>query len=50
MARRTRYKFGPPWQKEYLKHNPPSFLAEDFDARSALYILLVLTLPDETNL
>ncbi|KAL6714824.1 hypothetical protein ACLMJK_007084 [Lecanora helva] len=39
MARRTRYKFGPVWQKEYLKHYPASAPLEDFDARSALYIL-----------
>ncbi|KAL8794092.1 MAG: hypothetical protein Q9195_003277 [Heterodermia aff. obscurata] len=39
MAQRTRYKFTTAWQKEYLKHYPASAPSEDFDARSALYIL-----------
>jgi hypothetical protein len=39
MRARTRYKFGRAWQKAYLEHFPASFPVEDFDYRSALYIL-----------
>lgn len=39
MTKRARYKFGPAWQREYLKHYPAAYPQEDFEARSELYIL-----------
>lgn len=39
MTKRARYKFGPTWQREYLKHYPAAYPQEDFEARSELYIL-----------
>lgn len=39
MTKRARYKFGPTWQREYLKHYPAAYPEEDFEARSELYIL-----------
>ena len=39
MTKRARYKFGPAWQREYLKHYPAAYPEEDFEARSELYIL-----------
>lgn len=39
MTKRARYKFGPTWQREYLRHYPAAYPQEDFEARSELYIL-----------
>ncbi|TVY20800.1 Ketosamine-3-kinase [Lachnellula arida] len=39
MRARTRYKFGRSWQESYLEHYPAAFPVEDFDDRSALYML-----------
>jgi protein-ribulosamine 3-kinase len=39
MTKRARYKFGPAWQREYLRHYPAAYPQEDFEARSELYIL-----------
>jgi protein-ribulosamine 3-kinase len=39
MTKRARYKFGPTWQREYLRHYPAAYPKEDFEARSELYIL-----------
>lgn len=39
MTKRARYKFGPTWQREYLRHYPPAYPQEDFEARSELYLL-----------
>lgn len=40
MTRASRYKFGPAWQREYLKcFGGATWPEEDFEARSELYIL-----------
>lgn len=54
MTTRARFKFGPAWQREYLKHYPAAFPQEDFEARSELYIFRsevhdAALFPNDTN-